>query len=152
MAHEHESDPKGMEGSAPSAQESAENVRVNVTGRLGGDPQFRTLPEKNTLVASFSVAQHPEPDTTVWHNVVVFGERAEQVQQRFESGELKKGVEVEVVGYVHHRERPTKDGGTRIVEEIYAAAVKPVVKPAQGPQEGQGPQASPQPPEGPSRR
>src|SRR5689334_23367869 len=95
-----------------------------VIGRIGQAPQFRSVPDKVTpgkelLVGNFSIAEHPDRDNTVWHEVATFGDRARRMQEQFEQGGLKVGQEVEVEGTVHERERPTKDGGTRIVEQIY---------------------------------
>src|SRR5579859_4458502 len=106
MAGEQEPTPLPPEGTAP---EHGENRKVTVRGRIGQAPQFRTLPEKETLVGNFSLAEHPEPQdpqVTVWHTIVVFGDRAQQVEERFARGDLKVGQEVAVVGYVHRRERP----------------------------------------------
>jgi single-stranded DNA-binding protein len=86
----------------------------------------KTIPEQDLLVGNFSIAEHPDRDTTVWHDVAVFGERARRLQEHVDAGELRVGQEVEVVGTVHRRERPTKDGGTKTVEQIYAYAITPV--------------------------
>jgi single-stranded DNA-binding protein len=103
-----------------------ENQKVRVVGRIGQPAQFRHIPEKDLLVGNMSIATHPDKDTTVWQEVAMFGDRAKKLQEQFDGGELRVGQEVEVVGTLHRRERPTKDGGTREVEQIYAWEVKPV--------------------------
>ena len=91
----------------------------------GQPPQFRGVPERDLLVGNMSIAEHPDQKTTIWHEVAAFGERARRLQEQFDGGELQVGQEVEVVGTLHRRERPTKDGGTREVEQIYAYSIGP---------------------------
>lgn len=133
MAHEH--DPRDEHGPLPDSTQENENTRVTIEGRIGAEPRIKTVEEKGLLVASFSVAEHPDEqdsDATKWHEVVVFGDRAAKLQERFQTGELHVGQLVSVAGYKHLRERPVIDKetgaqtGTRMVEQIYAAAIKPV--------------------------
>jgi single-stranded DNA-binding protein len=133
-----------------------EAPKVRVRGRIGQLPQFRSVPDKSApdkdlLIGNFSIAEHPEPgdrNVTVWHEVATFGERSRRLQEQFDAGELRVGQEVEVVGTLHRRDRPTKDGGTKTVEQIYAYAVKPVAqetpdtKPGTGPSDLQTPPGS----------
>jgi Single-strand binding protein family len=100
-------------------QKDEPQPRVTLFGRLGYAPRFRTTP-KGTLVASFAVAMHEENRTT-WHNVRLFGEKAAKLQEKG----YAKGDELEVIGYLHTRERTnSKTGETTPVEEIYAAVVR----------------------------
>jgi single-stranded DNA-binding protein len=94
-------------------QPTPETPRIRVRGRIGQEAQFHIVPDKELLVGCLSIAEHPDKDTTLWHDVAAFGERAQKLQEQFGSGELRVGQEVEVIGYVHRRERPTKDGGTK---------------------------------------
>ena len=118
--------------SAEQGNNPAEKVKV--VGRIGQAPQYRSFPDQKNpgqelLVGNFSIAEHPDTgnrDATVWHEVATFGERTRRLQEQFDKGELRVGQEVEVVGTIHRRERPTKDGGTKMVEQIYAYAVKPL--------------------------
>ncbi len=131
------------EAAGPS--EHAENERVKVRGRIGNKIIFRTTSEQGKPVANFSLAEHPnpaDPEQTIWHNAAVFGERAEQLQRHVEEGEIKTGMEVDVVGFVHFRERPRREGGTQLFEQIYVVSIKPVVKAQDTPQ-------SPETPPGP---
>ncbi len=102
----------------PAEPKPEERVRVALSGRLGADPTFRTTP-KGVLVARFQLAVHEEQDSTTWHTVLAFGDRAEKLR-----GALRKGQEAQVVGYLHERDIPTREGGTRRVQEIYAALVQ----------------------------
>lgn len=102
------------------AREEAE--RVKLTGRLGRAPTFRTSP-RGTLVGRFPLAVHREDGTTVWHSILAFGSRTEQLRTRAAAGDLAKGREVDIVGYPHTRQVPGKDGSIRTVTEIHAAAM-----------------------------
>lgn len=102
--------------------ETEEEQRVQLTGRLGRSPSFRTA-KNGTLVAKFPIAVHHEDGRTSWRTVLAFGERAKQLKTRMEAGELLMGREVDVVGYLHENTRQGKNG-PRTVQEIYAVAVK----------------------------
>ena len=106
--------------SAPEPLPHAEHQRLTLAGRVGATPVFRT-PPKGTLVARFplGVKDAADLDTTTWHTVLAFNERAEKVRTS-----VKKGAAVEVVGYRHTREAQTKDGKRRTIEEIYATVGK----------------------------
>lgn len=131
-------------GPVQQNQNAPETPRIRVRGRIGQQAQFRTVPDKDLLVGSLSIAEHPDKDNTIWHDVAAFGERAKKLQEQFGSGELRVGQEVEVIGYIHRRERPTKDGGTKTVEQIYAATIKPVDNKPNSPVEGSSAPQSPQ--------
>ena len=106
---------------APANQETGpqpEKRRVVLTDRVGAAPAFRTTPKGQTI-AQFPLGVHPDSETTEWHTILAFGERAEQLR-----GTLRKGEQVEVIGYVHTRTIRGKDGKSRTVEEVYASAVR----------------------------
>ncbi|MFJ8565842.1 single-stranded DNA-binding protein [Streptomyces sp. NPDC093514] len=105
----------------PSTETEPE--RVKLTGRLGRTPTFRTT-ANGKFVGKFSLAVHTEAGETQWHDVLAFGERAESLQKRVETGQLNKGNEIEVVGYPHTREYTGRDGKAKTAQEIYLAAVK----------------------------
>ena len=111
-----------------AGQEAAaapERERVVVSGRVGKPPVSGTTP-KGQPKLTFQVAEHPEPDQTVWHHIVAFAKRAEQLR-----GTLRGGEPVEVVGYRHERTVTGRDGRVRTVAEIYATAVRSLTpKPA----------------------
>src|SRR5512144_98240 len=111
-------------GGQPNRQaQEAKQERIQLTGRLGRVPTFRTT-TSGSLVGRFPLAVHREDGHTTWHTVLAFGTRAEQLQRRLAAGELIRGREVDVVGYRHVNERPGKDGKPRQVQEVYAVAVK----------------------------
>lgn len=106
------------------ADGQAEAARVTLRGRLGAEPRFRTTAKEKELVASFPLGVHPDAESTTWYSVVVFGERA----RRLEEKGLVKGQEVEVVGYLHERQGRTRGGGTKVISQVYAAAVRTTLK------------------------
>jgi single-strand DNA-binding protein len=93
--------------------------RVTLFGRVGAGPRFRTTP-KGRLVASFPLAVRESEEQTTWHTIVAFDKRAEQVRES-----LAKGQALEVIGYLHQRERQLRDGRTKRIEQIYAVAIRP---------------------------
>jgi len=101
----------------PAPPAEAKQERVTLQGRVGAEPVFRTT-AKDKLVARFPLAVH-HADETTWHQVVVSGDRAKQLQ-----GTIRKGAAIEVVGYLHQNERQARDGSKRLVEELYAVAVR----------------------------
>ncbi|MFC9883124.1 single-stranded DNA-binding protein [Streptomyces libani] len=109
--------------SAPDAEAGeAERQRVKLVGRLGRNPTVRET-AGGKLVGKFPLAVHLEDGTTKWQDVLAFGERAAALQKRTEAGELIKGNEVEVVGYLHEREYQGRDGTAKTAQEIYSVAV-----------------------------
>ena len=108
-------------GPAPESRQNEDSAhpRVTLTGRIGTAIRFRTT-RNGTIVATFPLAVHGEGGQTTWYTIRTFGDRAKKLQ-----GTLLKGQEIEVVGYVHVRDKTNpKTGETRQVEEIYAAVVK----------------------------
>ncbi|MEU0214334.1 single-stranded DNA-binding protein [Streptomyces sp. NPDC006265] len=96
--------------------------RVKLVGRLGRTPTFRTT-ASDKLVGKFPLAVHLENGETEWHDILAFGQRADELQQRVESEQLKKGNEVEVVGYRHEREYKGRNGEMKKAREINSVAV-----------------------------
>lgn len=108
---------------APGATEPPEQKaeRLTLRGRAGTDPSFRTT-RNGTAIARFPLAVRDDAGETEWHTVVTFGDRAERLR-----GLLHRGGVVEVVGYLHEREARTRGGQPRVVRELYAAVVRPLV-------------------------
>jgi len=111
------------QGAKDTEAGEAERQRVKLVGRLGRTPTVRET-AGGKLVGKFPLAVHLDDGTTKWHNIVAFGERAAALKARTEAGELLKGNEIEVVGYLHEREYQGKDGTTKTAQEIYSVAVK----------------------------
>jgi len=105
-------------------QSSQETPRVTLRGRLGAEPRFRTTTRRGELVASFPLGVHPDGETTTWHSIVAFGERAKRLQEK----PLNKGQEVEVVGYVHERISHPREGQEKVLRQIYATAIRTTLK------------------------
>ncbi|MCX4820240.1 single-stranded DNA-binding protein [Streptomyces sp. NBC_01142] len=95
----------------------AERQRVKLVGRLRRTPSVREN-ASGKLVGKFPLAVHLEDGTTQWHNILAFGERAAALKTRMEAGELVKGNEIEVVGYLHAREYQGRDGMTKTVSYV----------------------------------
>lgn len=94
--------------------------RVTLVGRLGADPEVRTL-ENGAMVAKFSLATSEKykdrsgewQEETQWHDVVVWRLLAERAQQY-----LKKGSLVYMDGKLTHRKWQDKDGNNRKTTEV----------------------------------
>jgi hypothetical protein len=115
--------PQEAQGTPDTEAGEAERQRVKLVGRLGRTPSVRET-ATGKLVGKFPLAVHLEDGTTQWHNILAFGDRAAALRTRMESGELVKGNEIEVVGYLHEREYQGRDGTTKTAQEIYSVAVK----------------------------
>lgn len=96
--------------------------KVILVGRLGADPEVRTL-EGGTKVASVSLATSErykdrngnQQESTEWHNVVFWRGLAE-VTEKY----LKKGDQVYVEGRIKTRKWTDKDGNDRYSTDIVA--------------------------------
>ena len=113
------SDNPSVDQSEHACDEQDEKVRVQVQGRLGSAPRFRTT-VNDKLIAQFPLAVHNDDKSTTWHTVVAFGEKATQLQ----AAELKKGELLGVIGYEHVRTYTKKDGTEKTEIQIYAAVVQ----------------------------
>lgn len=97
--------------------------RVTLVGRLGADPEIRTL-SSGAMVAKFSVATSESykdrsgewQEETQWHDVVVWRNLAERAQQY-----LKKGSMIYLDGKLTHRKWQDKDGNPRKTTEVVGA-------------------------------
>lgn len=94
--------------------------RVQLIGHLGKDPEIINL-DSGRKLAKFSMATNDsytnkEGDqitNTEWHNIVVWGKRADIVENY-----LAKGNEVMVAGKLTYRQYETDKGEKRYVTEI----------------------------------
>jgi len=94
-----------------------EQNRLSLYGRIGAEPSFRVTP-KGSLIARFPLAVHNPDNSTTWHQVLAFNQRAERLKDV-----LRKGEPVQVVGYTHTRESRGRDGQMRTIAELYAVTV-----------------------------
>ena len=85
--------------------------KVILTGRLGKDPEVKTL-ESGKKVANFSLATRRNKEETDWNNIVVWGKGAEVIEKYVRKGDLL-GVEGSLQTRTYE-----KDGQTRYVTEV----------------------------------
>lgn len=95
--------------------------KVILVGRLGKDPEVRSLPNNGQMVATFSLAtdeSYKEKGTgvkktkTEWHNIVIWGALANICQQYLHKGDL-----IYVEGKLRTRSW-TKDNVQRYTTEV----------------------------------
>lgn len=137
-----EKNPGQQQGQQPTGHEG-EHRETTVVGRIGGEPQYREVndtsrPGQKVVVGNFGVAVHPNGADTVWYDVAVWDQKALELDQRFQSGELKKGSVIEVTGVVKTKTVPTRAGGTKEVHQMNNPIIRlvPPTAPAGGPQQG----------------
>src|SRR5262245_22644014 len=100
--------------------------RAFLLGNLGRDPELRYTPSQ-VAVCTFSIATSDRRkdqsgnwvDQTEWHNIVVFGNSAENCQKF-----LKKGRQAFVEGRIQTRKWQDKEGKDRWTTEIIAERVQ----------------------------
>ncbi|WP_116108532.1 single-stranded DNA-binding protein [Lewinella sp. IMCC34191] len=97
--------------------------KVTLVGRLGADPEIRTL-GSGVMVAKFSVATSESykdrsgqwQEETQWHDVVLWRNLAERAQQS-----LRKGSMIYLDGKLTHRKWQDKEGNPRKTTEVVGA-------------------------------
>lgn len=101
--------------------------KVIIIGRLGNDPDVKTLPNGD-LVAKISVATSESwtdkqtgerREQTEWHSIIAYRQTAEIMRQY-----LKKGSQVYVEGKLRTRKWQAQDGTDRWTTEIIADRLK----------------------------
>jgi single-strand DNA-binding protein len=102
--------------------------KVTLLGRLGKDPEVRTM-NNGGKVVSFSIATSESwrdkatgerKERTEWANVVVFNDHLGKVAEQY----LKKGVRVYIEGELRTRQWNDKDGVVRYTTEVVIPAFK----------------------------
>lgn len=98
--------------------------RATIIGRLGQDPEVKSIPSSNTTVAKFTVATSEttlkdgkKVDATQWHRIVAWGKLADTCGTY-----LKKGSLVHLEGKITTRSYE-KDGQKKETTEIVASNV-----------------------------
>jgi len=94
--------------------------RVHLIGRLGQDPEVKTLTSGKKLT-TFSIATSDsyrntngdKVEDTQWHNVVAWGKVGEIAGEY-----LSKGQEVALEGKLIHRSYETANGDKRYITEV----------------------------------
>lgn len=94
--------------------------KVILIGRLGKDPELKYT-QSGRAVANFSLATdrswkgqdgQKQRDTT-WHNIVVWGKRAEVVKEY-----LAKGQQIYIEGRIDNRSYDDKEGNKKYISEV----------------------------------
>lgn len=93
--------------------------KVILLGNVGNDPEM-TFPESGTVIARFSLATtetrgHEGRETTDWHKIVMFGEKA-----RFAENYIRKGTKLFVEGRIKYRDWEDKFHIRHKITEIIA--------------------------------
>lgn len=83
-----------------------------LVGRLGKDPEFKRLGDKQTPMAKFSIATKGRGESE-WHNIVVWGKSAEICEKY-----LSKGSQVGIDGEIKTRSWE-QDGQKKYTTEIH---------------------------------
>ena len=93
-----------------------------VVGRLGRDPEMRTLDNGSTFT-TFSLATSKvwndklsgeRKEITQWHNISIWNEQAAKYASQY----LRKGSKVQVVGQIQYRKWTDNDGNQRNSTDI----------------------------------
>ena len=96
--------------------------RATLIGRLGGDPEVKTL-DSGGRVVSFSLATSEgwkdkatgeRKERTQWHRVVIWNENVGKIVEKW----LVKGAKCLVEGSIESREYKDRDGAKRNITEI----------------------------------
>ncbi len=96
--------------------------RATLIGNLGAEPELRYT-QNNRAVLKFRIAttesyateSGERKEVTQWHNIVLWGKRAEALSKI-----LTKGTQVCIEGRIDHRSYDDKDGIKRNITEITA--------------------------------
>ena len=110
-------------------------MEIRVRGRLGNDPEYKTVGADSTPLVTFSLAHTPRSKQngqwvdgeTAWYRVAKFGGGAEAIAQT-----IKKGDEVIVIGSLKMNNYTDKNGVTKNQMEINASELGVVPKIAKG--------------------
>ena len=94
--------------------------KVTLIGRLGKDPEVRTL-ENGTTIAKFSLATNESykdkvgewQTITEWHNIIMWREVAERAEKQ-----LKKGYLIYLDGKLTNRSWQDENGNTKYITEV----------------------------------
>jgi len=95
--------------------------RVQLIGRLGQDPEMKTL-ESGKKVSRFTLAtdesyknsEGQKVNETTWHNIIAWNGLAELTEKH-----LKKGKKIALEGRIVYRSYEDKNGVTKYITEIY---------------------------------
>jgi single-strand DNA-binding protein len=108
-------------------------MEIRVRGRLGNDPELKTVGADNLELVSFSLAHTPRSKKngewvdgeTNWYRVIKFGKGAEAI-----ANTVKKGDEVIVIGTLKMNTYTDKNGVEKTQMEITVSELGVVPKSA----------------------
>lgn len=100
---------------------------VTLLGRVGKDPEVRTVGQSNSKVAQFSLCtggkyktqDGREVDDTAWHSIVAWRNLAE-IAEKY----IKKGSQILVIGHLSYREYTDNNGNKKYVTDIVADKIE----------------------------
>ena len=100
---------------------------IYLLGRVGRDPQVRTVGQGNSKVAQFSLAtggkyktkDGREVDDTAWHNIIAWHHLADLAEKY-----IRKGSQILVVGHISYREYTDNNGNKKNVTDIVADKIE----------------------------
>ena len=131
--------------------------RITLVGRLGSDPEVRTL-STGSMVAKFSLATSESyrdragewQEDTQWHDIVVWRHLAEKAQRY-----AHKGALIYLEGKLTHRKWEDKEGNPRKTTEVVGAMFRVLESRRDAPAQQESsvqsiPQASPPPRQSPA--
>jgi single-strand DNA-binding protein len=123
--------------------------KVMLIGRLGKDPELKTLDGGNAVVSlslatgeSWTGKDGQKQEKTEWHRVVAWGKLAENCAKY-----LKKGSQAYVEGKLSTRQWENKDKQKQYTTEIVASTVNFLSTPSGGGRDEPPPPSAPQGPE-----
>lgn len=100
---------------------------IYLMGRVGKDPEVRTVGQNNSKVAQFSLCtggkyqtkDGREVDDTAWHNIVAWRNLAETAEKY-----IRKGSQVFIIGHLIYREYTDNAGNKKNVTDIVADKIE----------------------------
>lgn len=101
--------------------------QVFLSGRIGNDPEVRTVGQNNSKVATFSLCtggkyktqDGREIDDTAWHNIVAWRNLADLAEKH-----IRKGSQIVVIGRISYREYTDNNGNNRHFTDIVADKIE----------------------------
>ena len=105
-------------------------MSVNTTylmGRIGRDPEIRTVGQNNSKVATFTLCtggkyktqDGREVDDTAWHSIVAWRNLAELAEKY-----IRKGSQILVIGHLSYRKYTDNNGVEKNVTDIVADKIE----------------------------
>ena len=101
--------------------------QVTLMGRIGKDPEIRTVGQNDSKVATFSLCtggkyktnDGREIDDTAWHNIVAWRNLADLAEKY-----IRKGSQILVIGRLFYREYTDNNGNKKYVTDIVAEKIE----------------------------